>query len=189
MLKVLTTTTSVGVAILANWVFISERTYSKRMGKMASQALRISSNTTSSIFLMMRCSVGVKSRPSTRMWKRPSPPNRLSTTRNTRLGSNTNSEVPRKGFMCTMIEVGRDHQVAHELAVLDDRNRPHRDLGAAPDQVEQADAEIACETFVDDFQRRHAPPHDAFLTADIIGAHPSRAFLLGRLLRLAGYAA
>ena len=49
--------------------------------------------------MMMRCSVWVKSRPSTRVWKRPSPPNRLSTSKNTRPGSNTISAVPRSGFM------------------------------------------------------------------------------------------
>ena len=50
---------------------------------------------------MMRCSVGVKSRPSTRVWKRPSPPNMLSTTRNTRFGSSTIMPVPRSGLKCT----------------------------------------------------------------------------------------
>ena len=50
---------------------------------------------------MMRCSVWVKSRPSTRVWKRPSPPNRLSITVNTSVGSHTTSPEPRSGRTCT----------------------------------------------------------------------------------------
>src|SRR5262245_23485762 len=101
MLNVVTTTISEGVAMLANCVCISERTYSNWIGCTGSHAFFISSNTTCSIFWMIRCSVCVKSRPSTRVWKRPSPPNRLSITANTRLGSNTNRHEPRSGFICT----------------------------------------------------------------------------------------
>ncbi|MNZ90649.1 hypothetical protein D3C78_1096180 [compost metagenome] len=55
--------------------------------------------------LITRCSVGVNSRPSTLVGKRPSPPNRLSTAINTRLGANTNSAVPRSGFRCTRLRL------------------------------------------------------------------------------------
>ncbi|MNU07242.1 hypothetical protein D3C72_2527360 [compost metagenome] len=54
---------------------------------------------------MMRCSVLVNSRPSFLVTKRPSPPNRLSTTMNTRLGGNTTSAVPRSGFMAIRLRL------------------------------------------------------------------------------------
>jgi hypothetical protein len=84
--------------MLANWVFISERTYSNFSGYTGAQAFWYSSKTTPRMPWMMRCSVAVKSRPSTRVWKRPSPPNMLSTTRKTRFGSNTIRPVPRSGL-------------------------------------------------------------------------------------------
>ena len=103
--KLVATTTSEGVAMLANCEFISERTYSSCSLNTGAQARAYSVNTTSSMPWMMRCSVGVKSRPSTRVWKRPSPPNMLSTTRNTRLGSNTTSPVPRSGLAMTRLRL------------------------------------------------------------------------------------
>src|SRR5690349_17252480 len=54
---------------------------------------------------MMRCSVGVKSRPSTRMWKRPAPPNIVSTLRNTSAGSITSTALPRSGFAWMMLRL------------------------------------------------------------------------------------
>src|SRR5574343_596888 len=92
------TTISEGVAILANCEFISERMYSNVMSYTGFHDFEYSVNTTLSKPWMMRCSVGVKSRPSTRVWKRPSPPNMLSTTRKTRFGSKTKRAVPRNGL-------------------------------------------------------------------------------------------
>ena len=67
MVKVTDTITSEGVAMLANWVFISERTYSNFSGYTGAQAFWYSSKTTPRMPWMMRCSVAVKSRPSTRV--------------------------------------------------------------------------------------------------------------------------
>ena len=98
---------------------------------------------------MMRFSVGVKSRPSTRVWNRPSPPNRLSTTMKHQVGSNMNSAVPRSGFDLHQVEIGGHDQVAHELAVLEHAHRAHRDFGALAHEVEQPDAQQAREALVD----------------------------------------
>jgi hypothetical protein len=52
------TTISLGVAMLANWGFISERTYSNSSFCTGAQALAYSSKVTFSRPWMMRCSVG-----------------------------------------------------------------------------------------------------------------------------------
>jgi hypothetical protein len=120
---------------------------------------------------MMRCSVGVKSRPSTRVWKRPSPPNMLSTTRNTRFGSSTISPVPRSGLAWIRFRLVGYHQVADELAVLLHLDRAHRDLDTLVHVVEQADAQVTGEALVDQLHRRHAAAHDALLAAQVVGAN------------------
>src|SRR5215471_7146058 len=105
MRKLVTTTTSLGVAIFANWVLISERTCSNLISCTGFQEFSRSSKTIASMRWMMRCSVGVKSRPSMRASMSPLPPNRLSTTRNTRVGSKMKSAVPRSGFACTRLRL------------------------------------------------------------------------------------
>ena len=67
MVKVTATTISEGVAMLANWVFISDRTKSNLISNTGFQALSYSAKKTASRPWMMRCSVNVKSRPSTRV--------------------------------------------------------------------------------------------------------------------------
>src|SRR3546814_10223931 len=57
-----------------------------------------SANTLRSSSWITRISVGVNSRPSILVGRRPSPPKKLSTTVNTRRGSNTHSAVPRNGL-------------------------------------------------------------------------------------------
>ena len=103
--KLVDTTISEGVAMLANCEFISERIYLKLILNTGSHALLYSVKTMLSKPWIMRCSVAVKSRPSTRVWKRPSPPNKLSTTKNTKLGSKTKSDVPRKGCAKTKFKL------------------------------------------------------------------------------------
>jgi hypothetical protein len=86
------------------------------------------------------------------------------------------------------IEVGRYHQVAGELAVFLHPYRAHRDLGAAVHVVEQADAQVAGKTLIDQFERRHAPANDSFLRSEVV-----RARAIGpvprRRLGLVGFAA
>ena len=44
----------------------------------------------------------------------------------------------------------------------------HRDLDGTAQHVEQRDAELAGETFVDHLQRGHAPTHDPVLTGEVV---------------------
>ncbi|MNE44809.1 hypothetical protein D3C80_1390570 [compost metagenome] len=85
------------------------------------------------------------------------------------------------------IEIGGHRQVAQEGAVALHRHRADRDFGAAANEVEQADAEIARKPFVDDFHGGHAPTHDAFLAGDVVVADRAGFdFLDRRLLALSG---
>ncbi len=72
----------------------------------------------------MRISVGVKSRPSTRVWNLPWPPNKLSTTWNTRVGSNTIEARAAQRLDLHQIQVGGNDEVADELAVRSTRTGP-----------------------------------------------------------------
>src|SRR5690606_15206878 len=49
-----------------------------------------------------------------------------------------------------------------------------RDVGRAPDQVEQADAPQAHEALVDHLQGRHAAPDDAVLAGEVVGPGDAR---------------
>ena len=61
---------------------------------------------------MMRCSVGVKSRPSTRVVEAAVAAEQVVDDRNTSVGSKMNSAVPRSGFTVHEVEVGRHDEVA-----------------------------------------------------------------------------
>src|SRR5579859_7143446 len=100
-----TTTVSVGLTMLANCGLISELRYSKLSASTGAQASDIAANSSVSMIWMTRFSVGVKSRPSMRAWKRPSPPKKLSITVKTRRGSITTSAVPRSGLMRTRLRL------------------------------------------------------------------------------------
>ena len=142
-------------------------------GTRSSTTSRIRRTRRCSMRWMMRCSVGVKSRPSTRVWKRPSPPNRLSTTRNTSVGSKTNSALPRSGLTCTRLRLVGTTRLRTNSLYLMRPHRAHRDLRAAAHEVEEADAQQAREALVDDLERRHAPAHDALLRGEVV--RPDRA--------------
>ena len=70
-----------------------------------------------------------------------------------------------QGFGCDQVEVGGDHQITDEFAVLLNADRADRNLRVAVHVVEQANTQIAGKTLVDEFERGHAPTHDAFLGA------------------------
>ena len=103
--KLLATTTSDGVAMLANCGCISERWYSSSSGKMPSHAFRYSVVITSSSFWMMRFSVAEKSRPSMRVANLPAPPNSASMTAKMSDGSQITSPWPRNGLTWTMLKL------------------------------------------------------------------------------------
>ena len=85
------------------------------------------------------------------------------------------------------VEVGGHRQFAQEGAVALHRHRANRNLGAAANEVEEADAEVAREPFVDDFHRRHPAADDPLLAGDIVVADRAGIdFFLGRLLAFAG---
>ena len=69
------------------------------------------------------------------------------------------------------IQIGRHHQIADEFAVFQRAYRADCDLRAATDEVEEPDAQQARETLVDQFERGHAPAHDALLRGDVVGAY------------------
>ena len=79
-------------------------------------------------------------------------------------------------FHVDQVQVGRDHQVADEFAVLRDPHRADRDFGAAAQEVEQADPQIPGETLVDDLERRHAAADDALLRGQVVRAYAARFF-------------
>jgi len=68
-------------------------------------------------------------------------------------------------------EVGRDGQVAHEIAVLLDPHGAYRNVGAAADEVEQRGAQGAGKTLVDDLERVQAAADDALLVGQVVRTH------------------
>ncbi len=87
------------------------------------------------------------------------------------------------------VEVSGHHQVADELAVLRYPYRADRNLDPAPQEVVEADSQLAGEALVDDFERRHAAAHDAFLRGQVVGANRRGIVRFGRrLVDFAGHA-
>ena len=80
------------------------------------------------------------------------------------------------------VEIGRHHQVAHELGVFLHLDWSHRDLGVAVHVIEQADTEITRKALIDELHGGHAPTHDAFLSGEVVGAHPLGRCFFGRRL-------
>ena len=120
---------------------------------------------------MMRCSVCVKSRPSTRVWKRPSPPNRLSTTKNTRFGSNTNSDVPRNGFTWTrfrLVGIGRLRVNSLYFCTF---TGPTEISAERRMKLKMPTRKQTREAVVDDFEAGHPAADDAFLRREVVGAY------------------
>src|SRR5690606_29933141 len=72
------------------------------------------------------------------------------------------------------VEVRRHGQRMHVLAELEQVDAAGRDVGRAPDQVEQADAPQAHEALVDHLQGRHAAPDDAVLAGEVVGPGDAR---------------
>src|SRR5690606_23471770 len=68
-------------------------------------------------------------------------------------------------------------------------DRPDRDVGVAPHEIQQQMAQVAGEALVDEFERLHAPPHDAVGRAQVVGARAARIGLVaGFAVALAGNA-
>ncbi|MDT4858151.1 hypothetical protein FQZ97_926060 [compost metagenome] len=76
------------------------------------------------------------------------------------------------------VQVGRHHQLAQEGAVFLHLHPAHGDLGAAADEVEQAQPQVARKPLVDDLHGGHAPAHDALLAGEVVAAHPFGGLLL-----------
>ena len=69
------------------------------------------------------------------------------------------------------VQVGRHHQVADELVVLDDADRSNGNIRRTPHEVEQTNAQLARKALVDDLQGWHAPANDALLGRQVVGAN------------------
>src|SRR5690606_4061671 len=67
------------------------------------------------------------------------------------------------------VEVGRHVQRMHVFAELDQVDAAHRQVGRAPDQVEQAQPPQPHEALVDHFQGRHAAADDPVLAGEVVG--------------------
>ena len=78
------------------------------------------------------------------------------------------------------VEVGGRRDLAQEGAELVDVHRPDRDLGALPDEAEEARADVLREALVDDLERRHALSHHSVLVDEVVAANPARGRRLGR---------
>ena len=105
------------------------------------------------------------------------------------MGSKHEQGRPAKGLHVHQIEVGGNDQIAYELAVLDDRHRADGDFGSTPDQIEEANSEVAGKAFIDDLQGRHPAPDDPFLPTDIVSTYPSPTNFAGGFLGLPRYPA
>jgi len=87
------------------------------------------------------------------------------------------------------VEIGGHDQVADEFAVLGYPHRTDRDLHATPQEIVEADPQLACKPFVDDLERRHPAAHDAFLRGEIVGTRARKVVRFGRrLVDFAGHA-
>jgi hypothetical protein len=85
------------------------------------------------------------------------------------------------------VEVGGHHDLAQEGAELLHLDAADAHFRALADQVEQPDADVAREAFVDDLHRRHAAADDAFLAGQVVFAHAGRRSVVGfQLLAFAG---
>ncbi len=175
MLNVVTTTTSLGVAMFANCVFISERMYSNFSGEhRRPRLLEILEHDTEQALDDALLGLTVKSRPSTRVWNSPLPPNRLSITRYTRSGSKMKSAVPRSGFACTRFRLVGTTRLRTNSLYFCDAHRSDRDFRGAAHEVEESDAQQSRETLVDDLERRHPPANDAFLRREVVRPYATR---------------
>ncbi len=74
-------------------------------------------------------------------------------------------------FHLHQIEIAGHDQAANELVVLGQLHRRHRDFRGAPQKVEQTHPPQPGEALVDDFQRGHAPAHDAVLAGQVVRTH------------------
>ncbi|MPM98521.1 hypothetical protein SDC9_145709 [bioreactor metagenome] len=83
------------------------------------------------------------------------------------------------------IQVGRDDQVADELAVFLHADRADRDFRVTVHIVEEADAQVTGETLVDQLQRRHPAADDALLSAQVVGTNPG--FVPAAFFRIVGF--
>src|SRR5690606_25118171 len=68
------------------------------------------------------------------------------------------------------IQAGRDVKRMDVFAKLENLDAARGNVRIAPQQIEQADAGVAGETFVDHFQGRHAAPDDPVLTGQVIAS-------------------
>ena len=104
--KVITTTTSLGGTMAANWGLISLRTSSSFTSCTGRQDSSMLSRAILTILSTTACSMRVNSRPSTLGWE-PEPPKTFSTRAKTRRESTTMMALPRKGSILKMLmEVG-----------------------------------------------------------------------------------
>ena len=74
------------------------------------------------------------------------------------------------------VQIGRHHQIADEFAVFRYAHGADGHFGAAAQEVEQAHAQQAGETLVDNFQRWHPAAHDALLGCQVVGTNSRDIF-------------
>ena len=84
-----------------------------------------------------------------------------------------------QGLGVNQVEIRRHDEVTHELAVLLHLDGTDRNLDVAVHVVEQADAQEAGESLVDELHGGHAPAYDAFLRRQVVGAHAPLVAIVG----------
>jgi hypothetical protein len=117
---------------------------------------------------MMRCSVAVKSRPSTRVWKRPVAAEQVVDHEEHQIRVEHEQRGTAQRLHVDQVQIGRNRQIAGEFAVLHHLHRADGNFRGTAHEVEEADAQQTREAVVDDFEAGHPAADDAFLRGDVV---------------------
>ncbi len=171
--KLVMTTISVALTMLAKLGLISECRYSMSMGVTPDQASRRSAKAFFRISWMIRFSVAVNSRPSILVVPAVAAEEVVHHREHQLRVDHHQARAAQRADL-DEVQARRHVQRVHVFVELLHLDGVDRDLGSPAQQVVEVDAEQAREALVDHLERRHAAAHDAHLAQEIVRARLAR---------------